>query len=827
MNPNPINYRLHLEPNLEDFTFYGNVEILLELPTPASTIRLNALELSIQDCSIQKDNTHLPCAFQVDGENEQLLILLPGEMTGTVKVNIGYTGQINDKMAGFYRSAYGPETNRKYIATTQFEERDARRAFPCLDHPRYKATFDVEIIIDEFLTAISNTPVKKVKPERSGKVRVCFQSSSKMSTYLVFFAVGDFKIQSSPLDSRVRIVTLPGREADTNYVLSFGSKALRFCEDYFDISYPLEKMDMIAIPDFAFGAMENWGAITFRENLLLYYPNITSKVGEERICEVIAHEIVHQWFGNLVTPLDWKYLWLNASFATFFGYGVVDHYNPQWNIWDQFISSMTEAALERDSLSETFSIEIPGDDHVVINAATAPIIYNKGANILRQLKEYIGEKRFRQGLQEYLKSYQYGCAASHHLWEAFQRVSDGPVSKMMKGWIEQPGFPVIDVHRHGDSISLAQRRLSYLPNDSTHTWLIPITIQTFDASLRPETTTILMENKMATIPIGEKTIAYKINYGQTGFYRTRYRDSSNLKALGSFVLQQRLPAINRWGIENDLFAFVKSGDIPMDQYLNFIAENFQQETAFLPISSIAGNLYSAYLVAEEGLRQRIATVGKSLLENVLDRIGYEPTSDEPHACSVLRDRIIWHALVYGTKPMEAFAQRQVNRLLKDQTIHPDIQKSIMQATALLAGERAYGWLKQRFQTSKSEHERLNLLLAMGCFKDKDLIESALMFALNEVPARNKFIPIVSATDNPHAISFLWEWYLSHLKELESFHPLLYERVLAAIIPVCALKAPDSAKAFFNDYIKTHHNLKDTIRMSLERLEINLRLKGSG
>ncbi|MBW1959971.1 MAG: M1 family metallopeptidase [Deltaproteobacteria bacterium] len=820
---NPINYRLRLEPNLTDFTFSGNIEILLDLPHPVSTVQLNALELSIQHCSIMENNMHLPCTFKVEPQNELLLIALPKEMTGKVQLNIDYTGEINDKMAGFYRSAYGTKENRKYIATTQFEEKDARRAFPCLDHPVHKATFDVEIIIDESLTAISNTPVKEVKPVAGGKVRVSFKRTPRMSTYLVFFAVGDFKIQGDTQDRRVRIVTLPGREAYTQYGLRFGSKALRFCEDYFNITYPLGKMDMIAIPNFAFGAMENWGAITFRENLLLYYPDITSKAAEERICEVIAHEIVHQWFGNLVTPLDWKYLWLNESFATYFGYGIVDHYNPQWKIWDQLVISMTETAFERDSLVETFSIEIPGEGHAAINAATAPIIYNKGANILRQLKGYIGAQRFKEGLQDYLKTYQYDCAASHHLWEAFQKVSNRPVARMMKGWIEQPGFPVIDVKRTGDSISLTQSRFSYLPNSSDYTWLIPITIQTFDRSLRSETKTILMENKVETIPLGKETIAYKINSGQSGFYRTRYWDTANLKALGQLVLQQQLPAIDRWGIENDLFAFVRSGDIAMDEYLNFLS-NFRQETAFLPVSSVAGNLFTTYLIADEGLRLRIASMGKSFLEGVLDRIGYEPVSDEPHACSILRDRILWHALIYGSKTAEAFAQNQIDRLFKDQTIHPDIQKSAMQAGALLEGERAYAWMRKRFQTSKTEHERLNLLLAMGCFKEKEFVESALRFALKEVPARNKFIPIVSAAGNPHAVSFLWQWYLSHLTELESFHPLLYERVLAAIIPVCTLKEPDSVKAFFTDYMTRHQNFKDTIQMSLERLEINLRMR---
>jgi tricorn protease interacting factor F2/3 len=233
-----------------------------------------------------------------------------------------------------------------------------------------------------------------------------------MSTYLVFFGVGEFEFTHDEKDDRVRVATLPGMQAFAHFGADLGRKSLEFSESYYGIAYPLPKMDLIAIPDFAFGAMENWGAITFRENLLLHYPDVTSKSGEERIFEVIAHEIAHQWFGNLVTPSDWKYLWLNESFATFFGFGVVDHYCPDWDTWQQFLYSMTGPALTRDALHETFAIEIPGGEHVVINSSTAPIIYNKGGSILRQIRGYIGEDSFKQGLQHYLKTYEYDCAAS-------------------------------------------------------------------------------------------------------------------------------------------------------------------------------------------------------------------------------------------------------------------------------------------------------------------------------------------------------------------------------------------------------------------------------
>ena len=314
----PINYRIHLKPDLANFTFTGTAEILLDAQQSVEEIALNLLELAIWRCRVLKNGVSVNCAFNVDPAKEELRILLPEPLAGNIKLTIEYQGLINDKMAGFYRSQYSYQDQTKYIAVTQFEESDARRAFPCIDHPARKATFDIEIDIDPELMAISNGAVKEKKVLANGKMRITFEQTPKMSTYLVFFGIGEFEFTPDKKDKRVRVATLPGMQKFARFGADLGRKSLEFSESYYGIAYPLPKMDLIAIPDFAFGAMENWGAITFRENLLLHYPDVTSKSGEERIFEVVAHEIAHQWFGNLVTPSDWRYLWLNESFATFF-----------------------------------------------------------------------------------------------------------------------------------------------------------------------------------------------------------------------------------------------------------------------------------------------------------------------------------------------------------------------------------------------------------------------------------------------------------------------------------------------------------------------------
>jgi tricorn protease interacting factor F2/3 len=393
----PINYRIHLIPDLTNFTFAGNMTLLVEAQKAIEELRLNILDLDILNCAVELNGDFADCTFKTDTEKEELKILLPQKMEGAIYTKIGYEGQINDKMAGFYRSQYLSSAEKKHIAVTQFEESDARRAFPCMDHPAKKATFNIIIDIDTDLVAISNGAVADEKLLENGKKRVTFDQTPKMSTYLVFFGIGEFEFIQDTKDPRVRAVTLPGMESYAKFGLEFGRKSLAFSEAYYGIPYPLPKMDLIAIPDFAFGAMENWGAITFRENLLLHYPDITSKSGEERICEVIAHEIAHQWFGNLVTPSDWKYLWLNESFATYFGYGVVDHYYPQWETWQQFLYGQTGGAMARDALLENFAIEIPGGEHVVINVSTAPIIYSKGGQYSETNQRIHRRRQFSKG----------------------------------------------------------------------------------------------------------------------------------------------------------------------------------------------------------------------------------------------------------------------------------------------------------------------------------------------------------------------------------------------------------------------------------------------
>ncbi len=817
----PINYKLSLEPDLEKFSFNGFLKLILESEKETKSVCLNILELDIHECQTEINQKLHDCSFDVDADSESFTINLPEPVSGKFGLLLKYTGIINDQMVGFYRSQYVSDGKTYPIGVTHFQESDARRAFPCFDHPGKKAVFDIELIIDRQLTAISNQDIENETEMGNNKKSVIFKTSPKMSTYLVFWCVGEFRLKANPEDRRVRVAFLPGMEPYVDFGLDFGKKALAYCEDYYGIPYPLSKLDLMAVPDFVFGAMENWGAITFRENLLLFYPGITSKAGAERIAEVISHEMAHQWFGNLVTPSDWQFLWLNESFATYFGFGVVDYYHPDWETWPHFLYSRTYPALVRDAYLETIPIEIPGGEHVVINSSTAPIIYCKGGSILRQIKGYIGEESFQKGVRHYLEKFAYDCAASENLWEAFEDVSDKPVMKMMRSWLEQPGYPVLEVRRSGSELTLSQKRFSYLANGSSQIWLIPVSISVRDENEEWRVSDFLMDTKTRSFDLGSKRAVYKINTGQTGFYRVNYRDPKNLKKLGNEILCQAVPPEDRWGLENDFYARVASGDESLDAYLDFL-KYYANETDFLPLIGIADNLRHAYLLSGNANQQKISTIGIRLIEEVLRKIGYSPQPDEAHTRGMLRDQYVWMGVFLGSKKVAAFAESQFQMLVRGNSVYPDIIKSIMQAGAFKGSADILDWFIERFGNTVSEHGRTNVLSALGCFQDHDVLSAVRSFTLTRVPPRNQSIPIAAMALNPAATAGLWEWYTSEKEAFAAFHPLIHERVFATIVPVCdALKAEDVRHYLSENQVKINPGVVD---LTLERLDVNHRMR---
>src|SRR5580693_1450304 len=446
----PEIYHIEIEPDIATATFSGTVRIDAVVHDTADEIVLNAAELAISDVEVlTADGMTVLCSVRFNDELEQVTfqptdLLPPGPCT----ISCRFSGTLNDKLRGFYRSTYtGPDGETQTMATTQFESVDARRGFPCFDEPDRKAVFEITLIVEPDLDAISNSPVLEID-QVGDKQRIRFAPTMKMSTYLVAVVVGKLEMtETVDVDGvPLRVVCTPGKSHLGRFALEVGAYALRFFTDYFDIPYPGDKVDLVAIPDFAAGAMENLGCITFRDTALLVDQDEAARAELERVADVIAHELAHMWFGDLVTMGWWEGIWLNEAFASFMEVLCVDAFRPSWNRWIGFAPSR-EAALAVDALHLTRPIEYPVGPPKEAEGMFDVLTYEKGCGVLRMLEQHIGAEVFRDGVRTYLKAHAYGNTVTSDLWDALEDASGAPVRDIMNTFILQGGFPLVTLDR--------------------------------------------------------------------------------------------------------------------------------------------------------------------------------------------------------------------------------------------------------------------------------------------------------------------------------------------------------------------------------------------
>ncbi|HEX3981445.1 MAG TPA: M1 family metallopeptidase, partial [Acidimicrobiales bacterium] len=430
----PLRYALRLAPDLAAATFTGEVRIEATAHAEIASITLHGAELAVTSADVVASGTAQPAAAVVDEESEHIVLSLPSPVgPGPITIVLSFSGILNDKLHGFYRSTYRDDAGVEHsLATTQFEATDARRAFPCFDEPDRKAVFSITLDVPAGLDAYSNGPVLSTTPLADGARRVRFADTMVMSTYLVAFVVGEL-VATPPLEvagTPVSIVHVPGKEDLTSFALEAAGHALRFFTDWFGIPYPAEKLDLLAIPDFAFGAMENLGCVTFREALLLIDPSRASRLELERIADVISHEIAHMWFGDLVTMKWWNGIWLNEAFATLMELLCVDAFRPDWRRWVSF-GMEREMAMATDSLHSTRPVEFPVGPPEEAQGMFDVLTYQKGASVLRMLERYLGPEPFQAGIRKYLVDHSYGNTETSDLWDAIESASGEPVRDVM------------------------------------------------------------------------------------------------------------------------------------------------------------------------------------------------------------------------------------------------------------------------------------------------------------------------------------------------------------------------------------------------------------
>ncbi len=817
----PIHYDIEFEPDFKKFIFRGKEKISIQASKSTSKIVLHAAELEIKKCQISWKGVELKPKIQLDAKTEELIIILPKKISGTVILSIDFVGQLNDKLVGFYRSKYKYKGAEKYLATTQFEAADARRAFPCWDEPEAKATFDVSLLVDNNHTAISNMPVIS-KKKIDLKTLYRFDTTPIMSTYLLYMAVGEFEyISAKSGKTWIRVITTYGKKYQGKLSLEFTKQFLSYFEKYFKIKYPLPKLDMIAIPDFASGAMENWGAITFRETILLYDPKTSSTETKQHIAEVIAHEIAHQWFGNLVTMKWWNDLWLNESFATFMATKAVDASYPEWDFWDQFLISEMTGGLSLDSLKSSHPIDVPVKSPADVRQIFDEISYNKGGCVLMMLEKFIGEDNFQKGLHLYLKKHEYANATTEDLWNSLGSISRQPVRQMMNTWVRQIGYPVIDAHVKDSKLKLSQRRFLLESNGKTEkgNWIIPLSVRIGDRVVNK-----LMRGPV-TIPY--KSDGFKVNDGQKGFYRVKY-DEIALEALGKKIEEKSISNVDRWSIHHDLFALCVSNQISFKNYLDFV-RHFEDEDDYVVLSDIIGSLNFFYtLLSKEEFWQDIKEFNHDFFNKVFSKLGWDIVKGEKPTTALLRGQIISSLGRLEDKEIISEAKSRFSNLLKTGKLNPDLRGPIYSIIAWSGDASTYQKMLRLYRKAPTQEEMVRLLSSLANFQDKRLLSKTLSFTLSkEVRTQNLFQPIARMVTNPQGKELVWPWIKQNWSGIVSRfgvgNPLL-NRIIGSVSIEADFKKEIEIKKFF---IKHHvPGTEMKLAQTLERIRIHARFAQS-
>ena len=819
MKVKPINYSLTFEPDLEKFVFDGTEVITAVCTARTGKITMNCAELDILSCRVESEGRPVGCTHATDDPQEDLTISLDEKIKGPVTISIGFRGTLNDRLLGFYRSRYEQDGTTRYLATTQFEAADARRAFPCWDEPMAKATFEISIVADKRLSAISNMPVTS-KKNLGDRTMHRFAKTPVMSTYLVYLGVGEFEYLTGRAGkTRIRVVTTKGNKSRGRYSLNLGKKLLSSYEEYFGIEYPLPKLDLIAMPDFAAGAMENWGAITFRETILLYDPKTSSTRTKQFIAEVISHEIAHQWFGNLVTMKWWNDLWLNESFATFMATKFVDLFYPQWDLWSQFVDDAMVTAMGIDSLKTTHPIDVTVNSPAEVREIFDAISYDKGGCILRMLEHYVGEPNFQKGLKKYLSDFKYGNAEGRDLWNAIGRASKMPVASMVDTWLRQPGFPLVYASRNGNTLKIRQKRY-LLEHDDGHSdglWHIPL-------SLGPQNglPSKLLKKESASLRIPKTSKGLVVNPGRTGFYRVRY-DDAMLSGLKPLVEKKELQSIDRWAIQNDLFSLCVSGGKAVKDYLDF-SDAYADEESYMASLNVAHNLAALYFGAfDEKFSEVIGRHARSHLRTVLLRLGWDAKKTDSHTDAMLRAFVISALGRMNDPDVTAEAHARYAKFLESpDSLPPDLVEPVCSIAAWNGDAKTHADLLNLYRNAGTAEERLRFLGAMCGFQNTRLLVRTLNFSQTaEVRSQNMQLPIIKVAANPRGKKILWPWLKKNWKRLNkkvgSGNPLL-NRIVASIASV----ADDSMEAEITGFFRKNPapGTERTQAQMLERVRIH-------
>ncbi|KAL6655886.1 hypothetical protein ACP70R_006712 [Stipagrostis hirtigluma subsp. patula] len=741
----PRRYELALRPDLVACTFTGIASITVAVSAPTPFLVLNAADLTVERASIHfRDLAPNEVVFFADDE---ILVLgfaneLPlGEGLLTMKFN----GTLNDQMRGFYRSKYQYNGTTKNMAVTQFEPVDARRCFPCWDEPAFKAKFKLTLEVPSELVALSNMPIAN-KTIAGPITTVQYQESPLMSTYLVAIVVGlfDFVESVTSQGTSVRVYTQVGKSNQGKFALDVGVKSLNLYKDYFGTPYPLPKLDMVAIPDFAAGAMENYGLVTYREVTLLFDEQSSSESGKQSVAITVAHELAHQWFGNLVTMEWWTHLWLNEGFATWMSHLAVDSFFPQWNIWTQFLGGTT-SGLKLDSLAQSHPIEVEIRHASEVDEIFDAISYDKGASVIRMLQNYLGAERFQtteNALASYIGKYAFSNAKTEDLWAVLEEKSGEPVKNLMTTWTKQQGYPVINAKLSGNYLEIEQAQFLLDGSSARGMWIVPITSVCGSYDTQKKSLLTKKFDKLDVKDISSRcgsrekgaNFWIKLNINQTGFYRVKY-DEQLAAALQNALQAKKLSLMDKIGIVEDSLALSMACKQTLSSLLRLLYA-YREEADYSVLShvnTVSLNVAKISVDATPGLVGDIKHLLIKLLRSPAEKLGWDRKVGENHLDAMLRP-VLLDALVKLGKAAYLAVMQNVTSVNRS----------------------GYNDLLKVYRESTEAEEKSRVLGTLCSCKDKSIVLESLNFLFtNEVRNQDAYYVLQGMGVETRETSWVW------------------------------------------------------------------------
>ncbi|MCC6226512.1 MAG: M1 family metallopeptidase [Microthrixaceae bacterium] len=792
----PLRYRLELDVDLEAARFDGDVTVLLEVLEPTDVIVCHAHHLDISEVAVEGATV---LGHELIPEMQTLRIHLDRTLpTGLGSLRIKFTGELNGRLVGFYRSNYDDDAGSHTLAVTQFEAPFARECFPCWDEPDRKATFEAHLTVDEGLLAIANAAEVSRREVGAGRVRVSFAETMPLPTYLVAFVVGRLEATEPRMVEGVpvRIVHRPGQGHLCDEALAIAEHSIRWFSEYYGIPYPGDKLDLVAVPDFAFGAMENLGCVTFREALLLLDPVELTQPELERATLVIAHELAHMWFGDLVTMQWWDGIWLNEAFATFMEMACVDAYRPEWGVWRTFGMARREA-FETDALASTrpihYEVNSPQDAEGMFDILT----YEKGAAVLRMMEQHLGEAGFRDGIRRYLAKHSYGNTEMSDLWAALDEVSDAGVGAVMDSWILQGGHPLITATVRDDGLELAQRRMSFIGGGEPEraTFAVPMRIRATVGGSEIERA-VLVDSATQFVDLGGHPSEISLNVDATGFYRWRLDDMPAVVSLSTSN-----PA-ERFDVVDSAWALTLAGEQSLAEVVATLRAVLPDDDPSIWRRS-AAIIHAIALLGGPANSALVEDFTAALVEPLLAEV------TEPERRGIL-------LRIAGLDGNSDRAISEARALLANGSeSHPELLAASIDIVAAHGTPADYDRFVSRYREADSPQEVLRYLGALTHLSDPELFGHFLDLCAAEVRTQNAPYTLAQAMANRHHGVAAWNLVRSRWDELnERFPSNSIVRMVAGVRSIFDPAAAEDVTAFF-----ATHELPQATQPLAQHLEI--------